>query len=250
MQAFYGDRISEHIGRLKNGGLACISVPIARSGTQEYSPQELADSVGNVPEGMRLRNGRVIVHRPESEVFSRTTMASFEGAPCCGPFHPPTFLSKQNWRAYATGHVQNVRPGPRLPDGNRALVADVIVRDAPLADMVENKEAREVSCGYSCDYEVQDDGSLVQRNIRGNHVAILSGRGRAGSHVRIYDHAVDPVEELFSKIGTTLARVADRYPELTPEIHNLIVDLAPAQVMDAASGAEVYAEQMRRFWRR
>jgi uncharacterized protein len=251
LQAFYGDRISPHIGRLADGSLVCLSVPICRDGDQEYSLNELRGPTGDLPEGVRTKNGRVIVHRPASEVFSKKTIASFEGLPCCGPTHPPTFLSPSNWRAYASGHMQNVRPGPTLPDGNRCLVADVIVRDAPLAQMVEAGDAREVSCGYACQYEQESDGSFTQRNIVGNHLAVLSGAGRAGHYVRIYDHAVNSLEELCSKIGTTLARVASRYPELEPEICDFIGDLAPAQVIDAAANdAQIYAKQMRAFWRR
>ena len=89
MHAFYGSRISPHISKLNDGGVLCQGVAIARTGDQEYLPRELADFAGTVPEGLKTKNGRVVVHRPAEEVFSPRTMASFEGAPICGPSHPP-----------------------------------------------------------------------------------------------------------------------------------------------------------------
>ena len=44
---------------------------------------------------------------------------------------------------------------------------------------------REISSGYECEY-VEKDGKIYQRNIRGNHVALVQA-GRAGNQVKIYD---------------------------------------------------------------
>jgi hypothetical protein len=256
MLAFYGDRISPHIAKLNDGGILCLSVPIARTGTQEYLPRELSDLCGELPAGIETKNGKVEVLRPASEVFSAKTMASFEGAPITGPTHPPQFITPTNWKAWSAGHAQNVRQGPTLPNGDQPLVADLLIRDQPLASTVESGETRNVSCGYDCLYDVQPNGTVVQRNIVGNHVAVLRGDGRAGSAVRIYDRAPMTAEDVLERTGRVLAR-ALRYPDLRPAIDEFFHDLAalpipaPAQAMDAAVADAVdYAEQMRKLHRR
>ena len=58
MKAFYGARFSAHMTKTPEGFLVCHSVPICRTGMQEYMPQELgvADDGGGflkVPRGRR-----------------------------------------------------------------------------------------------------------------------------------------------------------------------------------------------------
>ena len=68
---YYGTRLSENLSRREpEGYLLCLNVPVARTGTQEYLPEELG-----LPGGGTL----IQVHRPEDEVFSPETIASFEG---------------------------------------------------------------------------------------------------------------------------------------------------------------------------
>ena len=60
---YYGTRLSENISRREpEGYLLCLNVPVARTGTQDYLPEELGLSPG--PPGL------VSVLRPEAEVFS------------------------------------------------------------------------------------------------------------------------------------------------------------------------------------
>ena len=84
---YYGTRLSENISKREpEGYLLCLNVPVARTGTQEYLPEEL----GLMPNSefiihnseLSPAGGLVKVFRPEEEVFSEATMASFEGMPC------------------------------------------------------------------------------------------------------------------------------------------------------------------------
>src|SRR5690606_27126345 len=73
--------------------------------------------------------------------------------------------------------------------------ADMLITHADtIADIDKGK--RELSCGYSCDLEhvpgewidprtgVAHRYDAIQRNIRGNHVAVVS-KGRAGPEARV-----------------------------------------------------------------
>lgn len=177
---YYGNRISENIAiRKPEGYLICQNVPVARTGTQEYAPQELG------LEGDQM----VTVYREDSEVFCPSTIASFEGMPVTNN-HPSEDVDAGNIRVYQRGHVQNVRRGQG--DQSDLLLADLVITHADLIDAVQNGK-REVSCGYQCEYQ-EIDGKVYQRAIRGNHVAVVD-QGRAGSRVAIKDQKPDTGKE-------------------------------------------------------
>ena len=143
---YYGTRLSENISlREPEGYLLCLNVPVARTGTQEYTPAEL-----NLPPGSC--EGPVPVFRPEDEVFSPETIASFEGMPVTNN-HPPEGVTVENIRALQKGHAHNVRRGSGVESD--LLLADLIITDPGLIDAIlEGK--RGISCGYI--REIQEEG--------------------------------------------------------------------------------------------
>lgn len=173
---FYADRISDNIRKREpEGYLICVNVPIARSGSQQY----LQDEIGQRGEKA------VTVYRPEEEVFSPATMASFEGMPVTND-HPDDEggVNVENVQYLAKGHCQNVRRG--TGKNKDLLIADLVITDPGTIEDVMNGK-REISCGYN--YELsEEDGKYVQRQIRGNHIAIVD-KGRAGHRVCIQDSA-------------------------------------------------------------
>ena len=170
---YYGTRLSENISRREpEGYLFCLNVPVARTGIQEYMPEELGLPPGPNP---------VPVSRSETEVFSPETIASFEGMPVTNN-HPPDGVTVDNIRALQKGHAHNVRRGA----GEEAdlLLADLIITDPVLIDAILSGK-REISCGYT--YELhEENGQYFQRKIHGNHVAVVDA-GRAGPRVSIKD---------------------------------------------------------------
>lgn len=181
MRAYYADRISANISRTPEGYLICKNVPIARTGWQNYRASEIGLGASDGYVGDEI----IKVYRDSAEVFHPATMASFEGKTITSP-HPPTFLTPSNDSGYNRGHLQNIRRGPALADGESALLADLIIKDSRLIDQVWSKTLREVSCGYDTLYEPLGDRQYRQTEIRGNHVAVVP-TGRAGSQVRILD---------------------------------------------------------------
>ena len=200
---YYGTRLSENISRREpEGYLLCLNVPVARTGTQEYMPEELDLPPGSDPvlffhsgtegvwgaghsaacvESDRKALQSVPVYRPESEVFSPETIASFEGMPVTNN-HPPDGVTVDNIRAFQKGHAHNVRRGA----GNESdlLLADLIITDPALIEAILGGK-REISCGYT--YVLcEENGQYIQRKIRGNHVAVVDA-GRAGHRVSIKD---------------------------------------------------------------
>ena len=173
---YFGTRLSENISRREpEGYLICLNVPVARTGMQEYLPSEL---------GISEPDSRLIpVYRPEEEVFSPACIASFEGMPVTDD-HPstPDGVTAENSRFLLRGHAQHVRRG--TGDESDLLLADLMITDPVLIDEILAGK-REISCGYT--YSLcEEDGRFIQREIRGNHVAVVDS-GRAGPRVSIRD---------------------------------------------------------------
>lgn len=183
MISYYGYTISPNQLETGEGFLICRNVPIARTGTQDYMGSEVGKPDVNI----------VKVDRPEEEVFDPAAMASFEGKPFTDD-HPPVLLNPDNVGAYEKGHVQNVRRG----SGEFAdfLIADIHVHDAATIQAIRDGK-RQISCGYEVEYDENPDGTMTQRKIRGNHVALVP-EGRAGSKAAIMDsnntQAAEPPE--------------------------------------------------------
>lgn len=228
MLAYYGSRISDHMTETPEGFLICHNVPIARTGKQDYLPEEIGQT------GDRM----VSVSRDEDEVFSKQTLASFEGKPVTDD-HPPGVVSSDNFHMYAKGHCQNVHRGSG--EDSDLIFADLFINDQELIRQIKNGK-REVSCGYECDYVPDEKGNVHQRRIRGNHVAVVAA-GRAGSRVSIKDSMSELYERMsnkkMSKKASTLARffsgwVQDRDPE---EVANAIDELMENEENEEANDA-------------
>lgn len=173
MRAYFGSRISDHMIRTPEGYLVCKEVPIARTGIQNYRGMEFGGTDPN-----KIYN----IERPEDEVFSKAALASFEGKPVVDE-HPTEDVKPGNVLQYLKGTCRNVHRG----DGalSDCIVADLIIYDDDLIRKIEDGK-RDVSCGYDCLWDPKDRDTYVQREIRGNHVAVVN-RGRAGHRVSIRD---------------------------------------------------------------
>lgn len=97
--------------------------------------------------------------------------------------HPKEDVKPGNVLQYLKGTCRNVHRGEgALSD---CIVADLIIYDDDLIRKIEDGK-RDVSCGYDCLWDPKDRDTYVQREIRGNHVAVVN-RGRAGHRVSIRD---------------------------------------------------------------
>ena len=123
----------------------------------------------------------VDIYRPEQEVFSRESVATFAHKPLTID-HPPGGVDASTWRDSAVGEVST----EAMRDGER-LKLQLIVKDAAAVRQVKAGARRQLSAGYTCDIDwtagQTADGQPyagVQRNIRVNHLALVE-RGRAGN---------------------------------------------------------------------
>lgn len=129
---------------------------------------------------------KLLEYRPPEEVLAPASIASFEGA-AVTDLHPDGMVTPETFRALVRGHVHDPREAGLLVEAN------VDVDDAELIKMIDAGTRREISSGYTADFDptpgVTPDGQHydgVQRNIRGNHVAVgPPGWGRLGPSVSL-----------------------------------------------------------------
>lgn len=159
------------VERLDNGFLRCPG-QLSRVGVFPYLQPD-----GSIRKELRLPD----------EVFRADSLATFEDAPLTNN-HPPLgqrILTAKTAGRYSVGHVRDVR------QDSGAIVAKIMITDAKAIAAAEAGK-RQLSCGYRCDLELIEgttsgidgipDGlryDAIQRNIKGNHVAIVN-KGRAG----------------------------------------------------------------------
>lgn len=122
--------------------------------------------------------------RLPEEVFAEATLRSFAMVPVTDE-HPPSFLDASNAREFSRGSVSEV-----ISREDHLVRASLIVTDAALVAKLETGKAQEISCGYTCELEEKsgvhngEKFDCIQRNIVGNHVAIVP-MGRAGPEARV-----------------------------------------------------------------
>lgn len=166
------------IGRTREttpeGYLLCRDVPVARIGTLMYGDGEVPVTADNT--------GLILIQRGEEDLFDPKTMASFEGKAVTND-HPEEWVNPSNWKELAVGTAHSVRRG----EGAEAdfLIADLLITDQDAIDAVMGEKV-EISLGYDADYVEISPGKGVQRNIFGNHVALVD-KGRCGSRCSIGD---------------------------------------------------------------
>lgn len=160
-----------------------VKARIARTGIQSYT-----DASG----GIRLE------YRPEEEVAADAALDSFREK-CVTKEHPPVLLDASNTKDYAVGFTS-----ADVSYSEGFVESTLTVTDKETIDEIMRGNVREVSCGYKVDYSpepgITSDGQHydgIQKNIRGNHVAIVN-RARGGAQVRLMlDSADAAVNDLF-----------------------------------------------------
>jgi hypothetical protein len=204
-------------------GYLLSTARVARTGIQLYSGADMGK-----PELL----DKVRVYRSEDEVFKADAMASFTTMPLTVD-HPAEMVNAKNWKRFAVGFT-----GEEVARDGGFLRVPLALKDQAAIDAVKAGK-RELSCGYTCDIDwtpgVSPQGEAydaVQRNIRGNHLAIVSA-GRAGPDCRIGDEGghkepikmTDKALKTVTHDGLTI-EVTDQGAQV---IEKLKVQLADAQ---------------------
>lgn len=142
------------------------SVPFARAGVQYYR----ADEVGATGE-------KIVAVDRDRDTVSRSA-PTFEGVPVTVN-HPSDLLGPEQSKREAVGMVSDVV----FDASTDQLRGDFLLWEADAIRHVADG-LRELSAGYWSEYVPNPDGSYHQREIKGNHVALVPA-GRSGVAQRI-----------------------------------------------------------------
>ena len=160
-------------------GYLDVHANISRSGIYEYQAGELGIIDKDPAQIIR-------VLRTDEEVFNKSSMQSFAKKPVTDN-HPPTMVDSGNNRYYGIGQSGEVI----VKDGN-SLSASLLITDKDAVQKIKDGTV-ELSCGYQADIMLESGNDAkfgpfdaIQKNIRGNHIAIVE-KGRAGSSCKIKD---------------------------------------------------------------
>jgi hypothetical protein len=176
----------------KEGFTVFRNVSISRVGEQVYGPNE-GTGIEPGPDGL------IHITRTPDEVFRQEALDSCNGKSLVID-HPDDDVTPENWRTLSNGFMVNARRG--TGDQRDECVADVFVT-TPEAIAELDSGMREVSLGYDADYFETGPGRGDQRNYYINHLALVEA-GRCGSRCAFKDHAINPKENIMSKIWDRL----------------------------------------------
>lgn len=168
------ERLSNNMYLDNNGQLICEGVVLARTGDYQYREDEL------IPDGSSEKV--VTVHRSPEEVFDPVSMKSMNYKPFVDE-HPEDNITPDTVGELQKGFMTNVRKGSGEFEG--CLMADLVVTDPYVIDLIRSGKKRELSVGYTADIVEDGKGGYEMKNIRGNHIALCEA-GRAGN-ARIRD---------------------------------------------------------------
>lgn len=198
MDRYYApEKLGPNRAKTPEGFLVCYDVPVARLGSQDYAPEELASLPNPIAPGA---NGMISVSRTAEELFRPETLSTLNGKDVVDE-HPDddpdrTFdVEPDNFRFLTRGVVMNPRRGSGA--FNDVILCDMLIKDKAAIEAVEAGKV-EVSGGYRAQYFKVGPGQGEQRNIFFNHVALVEA-GRCGSRCSIRDHKPRNKEQPMAK---------------------------------------------------
>ncbi len=179
--------------------------------------------------------------RLPEEVFNADSMGSFELLALVDDHHPEVDggdVNSKNVTRLARGAVAHVKQDS---EDRNYLMGTISAWDAATVSKIESGKVQ-ISLGYYCDREPAPAGSkykdpitgdsvpydFVQRNIRGNHVALVDvARAGPGARIMLDGEAV--------QIETNPAPVADQPGE--KQMEKIVIDGVPFEVSTQISAA-------------
>lgn len=240
MQITVQDRQTYKITQREFTDEGFLRVPgkVARTGIQQY----LACELGLDGDPNRIIN----VYRPEEEVFSDDSLASFDGVDITLQ-HPDTLVDSINYSRVSKGVVR----GSGMRTDDNFVQCNLLIKAKDTVDAVLSGTC-ELSAGYTATYDdtpgTAPDGTpyqFRQTNIRINHVAVVD-RARAGSSARIFDTKTTgdkAMHQITTDTGRVLevadAAVADAFDRLNKRVNDAEATAKSAQASLDASKAEV-----------
>lgn len=195
-----------------NGWFEVKRNPLSKVGIYPYSGAQIGAAQADHDKIFR-------VYRPAEELSAEETIESFKLVPLIDDH---TMLGEGFTAAEQKGVAGVI--GESVFFENDTLYGNPKIYSSALAEKIKNGKT-ELSMGYKCRYDFTpgiwngQQYDVVQRNLRGNHVALVD-EGRMGPEVAILDHlmviTVDAKETLpvDEELKAALAAIVERLTKL------------------------------------
>lgn len=208
-------------------GYLKVTATLSRTGIQDYTKGELGLS-GEPTDIVR-------VYRPDSEVFSDQSMQSFAAKPVTDD-HPPQGVGIADFRDKAVG----ISGDTITREGNYTKARLTLWSEDMIAKIEAGKA--EISLGYQTELELTPgttpEGAAydaVQRNIRGNHIAVVDA-GRCGAGCRIADRQVTDCGGSCECASCQRQEKEDTVSDQPNKGSGFVVDGVPVDTLEDAKG--------------
>lgn len=193
--------------RTKEGFLK-VGASIARTGIQEYRPQDI--KVSSPKEKVRI-------YRSPDQVFSEDSMDTFGSKPITNN-HPPSLLSSDNAKQYVVGMSDK-----SIQRDGELMRANLTFIDKDTIDRINSGKVQ-LSNGYTADIEMSpgitesgEEYDGIQKNILGNHIALVE-KGRAGTVCRLDDSGLETEDKNAMNENTQSIMINDAAYQVPNEI--------------------------------
>jgi len=205
-----------------NGWFEVKDNPLSMVGVFPYSGRSISDECDP--------NKIYMVYRPAEELGSSDCIDSFKLIPWIDN-HVMLGSEDAGLTPSEQKGVQGVIGQDVHFDGN-TLKGNIKVFSEAMANLIANGK-KELSCGYRCRYEYSPgvfDGvkyDYVQREIRGNHLALVDN-GRMGPDVAVLDHFTFTVDNKeFINMAEENKDMGSESPMTLEEVHKFLEDVMP-----------------------
>lgn len=233
-----------------NGWYEIPANPLSRVGVFPYSGRQVGDTEN--PDKIYQ------ILRPAEELGSQECIDSFKLVPWID--------EHELLGAAERGLTPPEKKGIHGVIGENVFFKDGFLRgnvkmfSEKLSGKIESGDKKELSCGYRCNYDMTPgvfegqryDG--VQRNIRGNHLALVK-EGRMGPAVAVLDHHLtftvdtkeavmaDPVEPqaqpvTLESLAAMVAAIAEKVGGLTATVEKLVAGEVAEPTADELAAKE------------
>lgn len=169
------------------------------------------------------------VYRPESELSSQDCIDSFKLIPWIDD-HVMLGSEDAGLTPSEQKGVQGVIGQDVYFDGT-TLRGNIKVFSEAMANLIANGK-KELSCGYRCRYEYSpgvyngQEYQYVQRDIRGNHLALVEN-GRMGPDVAVLDHLTFTIDSKEFQPMAEENKEAEKSEMTLEEIHKFLEEVLP-----------------------
>ena len=219
--------------RIDTDGFLRVTMRVLKKGVYDYAPKEHGEEIA-----ARFKDKAVIREFIDSKNFTDQALKTLEGKPIIIQGHEWRDLDNTLTDGLTVGNIA----GTPYVEGD-GIIADGIISNAKVIELISNKGLVEVSAGYETDLDTEhgtEEYDAAQGEPRFNHVLLIpEGKGRCGQDVRILN--TKSAKETQMKVKIKNAKGVERVYEFSNEKDAETAETVARDVQDSAEADKTEA---------